>query len=130
MKSLLNAPNRGSSAVYAMIVSALLTAVIVFGWVAGSGLYATSTETRMDREALFVVAGLIGDFQAGDNPVSFNGGFSNGYDFSAVVIKERSPSARLERVVCTLYWETNKPMPADINTASHSLSLVASRLAP
>lgn len=118
------------AAAYALIISGLLAGLIVLGWQTASGLSRASTHAQLYREAHIIGAGAAKEFLSGANPATQQGVFSNGYSYRVVITNERSPSAGLERLVAEVLWETDRPLPANATTASHTVTLVAARLAP
>lgn len=121
---------RGFAAVYAMLVTALLSGMLVMGWMMAIALSKTSTEAKLGREAHVAASSCLREFMSGGEPVTHGGTFTNGFFYRVVIAYQQSPSAGLERVVCTVLWETEAPLPADAVTAAHTLSLAASRLSP
>lgn len=121
---------RGFAAVYAMLVTALLSALLVVGWMMALSLSKNLVETTLFREAHIVASSTLREFMAGAQPTTHEGTFSNGYSYRVVITNEHSLTAGLDRLNCTVLWETEAPLPANAITATNALSLTAARLSP
>ena len=121
---------KGYAVVYSMFVTAMLAVLLLVGWMMGQGLSKNSVETLLFREAHVVATSCLREFMAGAGSATHEGAFTNGYNYRVVITTQHSPSAGLERMECTVLWETEAPLPENAVTASHTLSLSATRLSP
>lgn len=121
---------RGFAVVYSIFVAAMLAVMLLVGWMMGQGLSKNGLETLLFREANIVASSSLREFMAGANPATRAGSFTNGFAYRVVITSQRSPIAGLERMECTVLWETEAPLPEDAVTASNTLTLRATRLSP
>jgi len=113
----------GFALLQALITSSLLALVIALGYCSAAAMWRATVSTQAQREAHLVAMQTLQRFSAGLPVGATNGQFSNGFAYALETDTATAPDAALQRLRCTIRWETEREMPADPTQASHSLTL-------